>query len=531
MATAEKAVTVYEMITLYFINKDAWSTVAAYAYYGDGTIKNAEWPGEVITATGDVTANHGYAVYSIEVVKDKYSTIIFNDNNNGSQTGNLTIDNARPYWYDDAWYATLAECDQPVLTTDVYLVGSIIGAWDPSETYRFMKATEDATEATVTVNITSADNKEFKLKEGDAWRGATEDNVILTKDAYTVQITSDADGHNVTLTPYTSGDYVFTLNLSTRVLTVAYPGGEPMPVSNDIYLLGQMNDWTESDDFKFAVSGDVATLEVTTMEALHEYEFKLKNNGVWLGADYNFKYYWCTDVAFSAGEGNATLNTFKAGTYTFTYNLTSGELSIAFPPTSATSVAISEYEYATLYSATAFDVPNEVEAYVISAVDGTSLTMQRIYRIPANTGVILHAPEGNYDFYEGDGRWMDAPTSNLLNGTLTDEVIPENGLVHYVLSYDNAFQVGFYWPTNTGANQGVGEFTNHAGKAYLEIPVQSQGQGVIARRGFPFFPSADMPTGIESQELKLESAKILHNGQLFILSEGRIYNAQGARVK
>ena len=231
-------------------------------------------------------------------------------------------------------------------------------------------------------------------------------------------------------------------------------------------------------------------------------------------------------------EGDAShLFTFKAGTYTFEYTISTGKLSVRFQATTATSIAVSSYEYATLYSATAFDVPNEVEAYVISGIDGIHLTKERIYRIPANTGVILHAPEGSYDFYEGDSRYMGVDvSSNMLKGTTADQDI-ENELVHYVLSYDTDDNVGLFWPYGTGSSQGVGPFENKAGKAYLEIPVQAQSQGVIARRGFPFFPVADMPTGIESQELKVESGKMILNGQLLIIRDGRIFNAQGARVK
>jgi hypothetical protein len=485
-----------------------------------------------MTATGATTSTHNYAVYSIIVAKDLYTTAIFNNSNSGAgnQTGDMGIDNAKPYYYDGEWYATLAECDQPVLTTDFYLVGNLMG-WDATN-YRFMKETEDATEASTTVNITEYSAINLKIKEGDDWRGAVAENVILDKDNYTVEISNGVDGNNIGMTPYAAGNYIFTLDLNSHVLTVTYPDGEPMPVPQNIFLAGQMNSWAaDNDDYKFTISGDVATLELTTLEAMHDYEFKLVHNGEWLGANYEFKYYWCTDVAFSSSESsNATLHTFKAGTYTFTYIISSGELSIGYPATSATDVVISQYEYATLYSATAFDVPAEVEAYIIPDINGGKLTMDRIYRIPANTGVLLHAPQGTYPFYEGDGRYMDAPASNLLLGTTADQTI-DNDKVHYVLSYDNDFQVGFYWPYGTGAAQGVGSFENKAGKAYLEIPALSQPAGVIARRGFPFHPVPEIATGLNEVESLRNTQKFIQNGQLFIFRDGHFYNAQGARVQ
>jgi len=331
------------------------------------------------------------------------------------------------------------------------------------------------------------------------------------------------------MTPYAAGDYTFTLNLSTRELTVTYPDGDAMPIPTNIYLACDvLNSWAAADPaYKFTVSGDIATLDVT-LDALTNYAFKLVYNDAWLGANYNFKYYWCTDVPMIVDETQANLYSFKEGTYTFTYNLTSGELSIAYPATAATNVVISEYEYATLYSATAFDVPEAVEAYVISSVEGIKLTMERIYRIPANTGVLLHAPQGTYPFYEGDGRWMEEPASNLLKGTTTDQVI-DNDKVHFVLSYDTENQVGFYWPYGTGATQGVGAFENKAGKAYLELG--GQAASVVARRGFPFRPVQDAATGLDEIESQNDAQKVILNGQLFIIREGRIYNAQGARVQ
>ena len=526
----EQDITIYEPITLYFVNKSDWSNLHAYAYLSSNTdIKNHDWAGEPMTDT-DVDSNHGYDVYSITLPAGRYNTVIFNVGSSSSQTENLSINAATPYYCDGAWFATLDAADPLNLASDFYLVGNIMG-WDPTETYRFMKATEDATVASTTLTLNEYSNIDFKLKEGDAWRGAEDANVVLYHDYNTVQITENADGNNIGLTPYAAGDYIFTLDLASRELTVTYPDGDPMPIPTNIFLAGTMNSWApDNADYKFTVDNDLATLAVT-LDAEADYQFKLVYNGSWYGANYNFNYYWNTDVDM-VHEGDAShLFTFKAGTYTFEYTISTGKLSVRFQATTATSIAVSSYEYATLYSATGFDVPNEVEAYIITGIDGIHLTKERIYRIPANTGVILHAPEGSYDFYEGDSRYMGVDvSSNMLKGTTADQDI-ENELVHYVLSYDTDDNVGLFWPYGTGSSQGVGPFENKAGKAYLEIPVQAQSQGVIARRGFPFFPVADMPTGIESQELKVESGKMILNGQLLIIRDGRIFNAQGQRVQ
>jgi len=303
-----------------------------------------------------------------------------------------------------------------------------------------------------------------------------------------------------------------------------------------LYLVGDFNEWVPGDvAYKFTVDGGVATrtFAVTADSAVYEFKIydKLNNNG-WMGANYNFNYYWNTDVQMVYEETQANLNAFKAGTYTFEYTISSGKLTIHFKETDATEVAISQYEYATLYSAKGFDVPDEVEAYIITGLDGIHLTTERIYRIPANTGVLLHAPQGNYDFYEGDSRYMGVDVSaNMLKGTVADQVI-NNELVHYILSLNNENVVGLYWPYGTGSAQGIGSFENKAGKAYLEIPAASQPQSVVARRGFPLSPGAGMPTGIEmtNDQLQITNKRIV-NGQLYIIIDGATYNAQGARVQ
>lgn len=524
--SATKDVTVYEPLTLYFVNKEGWSNIHAYAF-GEGSVKNADWPGEAMTATGESTTRHSYAVYSVTVAADRYTTAIFNNGNGGTgnQTADMPLENGKPYYYDGEWYATLAECDQPVLTTNFYLAGSF-NDWNTTSD-RFMKVNESDTEASVTISITEYSNITFKVMEGAAYCGSSD---AITKDATTATIAAAGAGNDIAMTPYAAGDYIFTLNLNTRVLTVTYPDGDAMPIPTNIFLAGEMNSWAPANnDYKFAVSGDIATLEVDLPEK-QDYEFKLVYNSTWLRADYDFKYYWCSDVAFSAGDGDgAKIYTFKAGTYTFSYKISTGELSIAYPTTGATPVTIGALEYATFFSDKAFDVPADVEAYIITGNEGIKLTIEPIYRIPANTGVMLHAPAGTYNFYEGDGRWMDAVTNNKLKGSVAAEVI-DNGEVHYVLSYNNDNQVGFYWPNGTSASQGKGAFTNGAGKAYLELS-DAPAAAVVARRGFPLVVGAGTPTGIEDIESNAEQTKFIQNGQLLIQHNGLIFNAQGARVR
>lgn len=72
--------------TIYFDNTNSgWSTVCAYAWQNSNdSNKNAPWPGVQMTK---VSGN----IWSITLTNANWDKIIFNNNNNGSQSGNLDI--------------------------------------------------------------------------------------------------------------------------------------------------------------------------------------------------------------------------------------------------------------------------------------------------------------------------------------------------------------------------------------------------------------------------------------------------------
>jgi hypothetical protein len=83
--------------------------------------------------------------------------------------------------------------------------------------------------------------------------------------------------------------------------------------------------------------------------------------------------------------------------------------------------------------------------------------------IPANTGVIIKADEGSYNFMYTTAEVVPA-ADNLLKGTTTTTLVtPTPNAVVYVLSVVDGV-VGMYCATLTD-----GTFLNNANKAYLEI--------------------------------------------------------------
>lgn len=91
---------------VYFINSPKWSSVYAYMWTNGGEMG---WPGQAMTKEPSITCSKG-DVYSIEA--GSYQYIIFS-NNGSPQTSDLTIDPARPYWYEENAYASIDEIEHP----------------------------------------------------------------------------------------------------------------------------------------------------------------------------------------------------------------------------------------------------------------------------------------------------------------------------------------------------------------------------------------------------------------------------------
>ncbi|MGM9597994.1 MAG: starch-binding protein, partial [Eubacteriales bacterium] len=79
------SVTVFaaDTVTIYFDKTDTgWATVSAY-YYSDDNFSMTAWPGDIMTQVED-------NIFSMEV-PTAATTIVFNNNGGGSQTGDITI--------------------------------------------------------------------------------------------------------------------------------------------------------------------------------------------------------------------------------------------------------------------------------------------------------------------------------------------------------------------------------------------------------------------------------------------------------
>ena len=161
------AITAVAATTLYYVDNNNWGNVNAYMWSDHG---NNGWPGAVMALVGTVGDN-AYSYYSISFAQGAYTSIIFNGG--GSQTGDLTINTAKPYFYDGAWYTwdeLLAKLAAPVVTYDYYIAGTEkLTGYNWKENGLGMEKDGELYKATFTE--LNADEYEFKITDGQ-WNTA-----------------------------------------------------------------------------------------------------------------------------------------------------------------------------------------------------------------------------------------------------------------------------------------------------------------------------------------------------------------------
>lgn len=162
-------------------------------------------------------------------------------------------------------------------------------------------------------------------------------------------------------------------------------------------------------------------------------------------------------------------------------------------------VNVSAAGYATLYAPVALQIPEGVEAYTAS-FEGNSVALTPLTGvIPANTGVVIEAAEGKYNFTISTS---DATAQSDLVGSILTETVAADKAA-YILG-KNAEAVGFYKLNGT-------DRTIKGGRAYY---VASSGEAAA----FLFNGTA---TGIEAIEAALNDV----NAPIYDLSGRKVANA------
>lgn len=162
-------------------------------------------------------------------------------------------------------------------------------------------------------------------------------------------------------------------------------------------------------------------------------------------------------------------------------------------PVAALPVSISTAGYATLYAPVALSVPANVEAYTLT-LDGDRLMAATVEGvIPANTGVVLKADAGTYDFaittseeFDGDNVLLGTvPTIAKIAGALVLGMNEDDEVGFYSLNDDVANLAGFkayYLPSSGESNLRIA-FDNELLTSILSAAQQNGGQAIYDLQG------------------------------------------------
>ena len=248
-------------------------------------------------------------------------------------------------------------------------------------------------------------------------------------------------------------------------------------------------------------------------------------------------YYWSSSPVTTGGFANTHANYFLFNLHNLiAFNPSFRHLGrsvrlvseTAPPLRDANITAHADPNHAGVYYSTFFReliqyvLPAGVEAYVAS-VNGEDLVLSKIADpgqvIPKNTAVILKSSVASYTLSPSEATPVSFTATNSLIGSDFLKTAPANCYVLSGKSSDNSVTgVGFYLFTGTlGAH-----------KAYITLP---SGQNNAPQRLRFVFDEEQTATGIESQKSKVESRKILRNGQLVIERNGVEYNVTGQMRK
>ena len=208
-------------------------------------------------------------------------------------------------------------------------------------------------------------------------------------------------------------------------------------------------------------------------------------------------------------EIKTTANGRETTTYsngpTYTFNVPScTKLSINAVMVEKPEVAIGQ-RGAVSYSSTKdldfTDLP--IEAYIVTAKNGNSFNKKQVYKVPAETGLVVEGVAGVYKIPVAYGSQFDDFTGNLLQSTATAAfTVPDDGNAYYGLFYSTT-------KNRVGFQKKSAGFTFGQGKSYLKL------SGAMAK---------------SFNEIFFEGATAIQGVYDDAWTDGKTYNLNGQRV-
>ena len=207
-----------------------------------------------------------------------------------------------------------------------FIEGAFPTAWS-EDAYTL---TEEGNIQSVTINITSTGDKEFRLVSHGKLFG-TSTKITKAANSQTLSAKNMADdGAVMTLAAYVTGEYTFSYNKSTNVLTVTFPIYNQVRIS-----AASPEDATNVGNFNLSAPVSNVRTVTRSLKANTNYTFKVVYESEWYGytgGTFTRNSSTSSNSLTTSTSGNdMTLTTDYAGDYTFRFNQSTKALSVDFP--------------------------------------------------------------------------------------------------------------------------------------------------------------------------------------------------------
>jgi hypothetical protein len=407
--------------------------------------------------------------YNLKIAKSGKYTITITFNPNGNKVG-----------------ATATLQQEVEVIPSIAIAGDMNG-WNTSANTFTMA--EDKKTASLALNLEAKDYG-FKMIVGGSW---TNDGQKITRENNSAVYTGANVDTNGTLTADVAGEYTFTWTYATSTLAVTYPAAtpeqpgdttvtpepepEPEPVAETWTVVGAAGlmgtGWdlnNKENDMALQADGTYKLVKENLTLAAGNYEYKAAKDRGW-------------DVAVPQ-NGNQTLKIAKAGKYTVTFVLDIKASKLTATPTLQEEVEV----IPTVAIAGDMNEWNETANLLVLAADKLTATA---------TINLAEAKDYGFKVILG-GNWLSD------GGAVTREAATlvftgANTEANTTLTADVAGEYTFTWTYATNT-------------LVVTYPAKST-------------------VGFENIEATENAVKFIENGKIFIIREGNIYDATGARVK
>ena len=559
-------------VTLYYVNTDKWENVNAYVWYTEGETNHekAAWAGEAMTKTEDQV--NGFDVYSYTFA-ETYTKVIFNDGDK-NQTTDLTWNSAEPYFYGDKWYAALKDIPAEGGETPTPDFGIMVNDKDYYAGVKNEEYKDAGTEYVVT--ITLAVNDKFKNYDNvnkAAWQ------VALDGAGY--QFTSDEGYYVVT----EAGEYTFYIKIigeGQDNMFVAKKAEEAKTVT--LYYVNT-NKWENVNAYVWYTEGETNHEKAAWAgEAMTKTEDQVNGFDVY---SYTFAETY-TKVIFNDGDKNQTTDLTWNSAEPYFYGdkwyaaLKDIPAEGGETPTPDFGIMVNDKDYyAGVKNEEYKDAGTEYVVTITLAVNDKFKNYDNVnkaawqvaldgagYQFTSDEGYYVVTEAGEYTFYikiigEGQDNMFVAKKAaeitrvdyTLLNAAelandgaklfvhtwgdgmadediLMTEVKDREAVVAYKAAINDLTQhlvfVRMYPEAEAIVWEGENKYWNKSDDLARCAGNQAYFTGW---EGDIFKVSCDEPTGFETIEQDVENGKVIYDGVLYIIRDGKRYNAQGVEVK